>query len=118
MVHVPVDDGHALDAAAAGKLGAQRRVREEAVAVGLRRLGVVAGRAHERVRLPALAVQHRFGRRIETFVPPCLPPHADLRRKLRERTTRHARLARRRPEVHHRAAHNQQRQHRPEVFSL
>jgi hypothetical protein len=55
VVDVPVEDGDALDSRAAGALGGEGDVREEAVAVGLRRLRVVAGRPDERVgdgRLP------------------------------------------------------------------
>ena len=49
VVDVPVQDRDAVDAAAARVLGCEGDVVEEAVAVRLRRLGVVARRAHERV---------------------------------------------------------------------
>ena len=64
MVHVPVEDGDPLDAAAARQLRGERGVREEAVAVGPVGLGVVARRAHERIGPVAVAVENR-GRRIE-----------------------------------------------------
>ena len=49
VVDVPVEDRDPVDAAAAGMLGGERDVVEEAVAVRLGRLGVVARRADERV---------------------------------------------------------------------
>ena len=58
MVHVPVQDRDPLDAAAARVLGRQGGVVEEAVAVGRAARGVVAGRAHQRVRQRRVAVEH------------------------------------------------------------
>ena len=49
VVDDPVQDRHAVEATAAGMLGSKGRVVEEAVAVGLGRLGVVPGRADGRV---------------------------------------------------------------------
>ena len=62
VVDVPVDDGDALDPARPRPLGDEGLVGEEAEAVGLGRLGVVAGRPNERVGDPGAPVEHRVCR--------------------------------------------------------
>ena len=63
VVHVEVDDGHALHAVAlAGVLGGHRHVAEEAEAHGLVARGVVAGRAGAAEGVFQLAGNHRVHR--------------------------------------------------------
>ncbi len=64
VVDVPVDHRDPLDARGPRPFRDEGLVREEAVAVGLRRLGVVAGRANERIGDPgALVAAPRLRRR-------------------------------------------------------
>ena len=65
VVHVPVDDRHALEAARARVRGRDRHVVEQAEAHGLRGPGVVPGRAQERDALGDGAVDHRVDHRDE-----------------------------------------------------
>jgi hypothetical protein len=63
VVDVPVDDRHPLDPQRrAGVQRGERGVREQAVAAGERGLGVVAGRAHERVGVVDVAADDRLDR--------------------------------------------------------
>lgn len=62
VVDVPIDDGDALEASVPGKLGSERAVVEEAVAVCLGGLGVVPGRPHQREGDLALAGKDGLGR--------------------------------------------------------
>ena len=62
VVHVPVDDRDALHAVhGEAVVDGDRDVAEDAEAAAHRRLGVVAGRAHERVAVVELAGDHRVG---------------------------------------------------------
>jgi hypothetical protein len=64
VVHVEVDDRHALAAVAFQRIArGERHVVEEAEAHGAAAAGVVAGRAHRAEGVLQLAGHHRVGRR-------------------------------------------------------